>query len=139
MEKLVPKPFLKNQSWRNLWNNSLKFYSFGFYCMPSWGLSRHNETKLQTTCFYLILSFFKKQKEVWIFFLLYYVSPVILISWERWELLRWNEIQELVKVVVVTNMFFSNQKHEIKTKQFIYVKQIKSPFFSNNENQNFYS
>ena len=31
------------------------------YC----GLSKYIETKLQTTCFYLIQSFFKKQEEVW--------------------------------------------------------------------------
>ena len=33
--------------------------------MPSWGLSKYIETKLQITCFYLILSFFKKRKGVW--------------------------------------------------------------------------
>ena len=33
--------------------------------MTSWGLSKYNETKLQTTCFHLILSFSKKQQEVW--------------------------------------------------------------------------
>ena len=31
----------------------------------SWGLSKYVETKLQTTCLYLILSVFKKQKNVW--------------------------------------------------------------------------
>ena len=45
----------------------------------------------------------------------------------------------LVKLVVMTNIFFNNQQHEIKAKQFICVKQIKSGFFSNNENQRFYS
>ena len=33
--------------------------------MPSWGLSKYIKTKLQTTCFYLMWSFNKKQKEVW--------------------------------------------------------------------------
>ena len=42
----------------------------------------------------------------------------------------------LVKLVVMTNDFFNNQQHEIKTRQFICVKQIKSSFFSNNGNQN---
>ena len=37
----------------------------------------------------------------------------------------------LVKSVVMTNIFFSNQQHEIKIKLFICVK-IKSSFFSNN-------
>ena len=32
--------------------------------MPSWGLLKHIETKLQTTFFYLILSFSKKQNQV---------------------------------------------------------------------------
>ena len=30
--------------------------------MASWGLSKYIETKLQTTCFHLVLSFFKKRK-----------------------------------------------------------------------------
>ena len=41
--------------------SSLKFYTVCFYCMPSYGLSKYIETKLQTIYFYLI----KKQKEVW--------------------------------------------------------------------------
>ena len=45
--------FSKNQNLVYLWINSLKFYTF-FYCMPSWGLSKYIETKLQTTCFYLM-------------------------------------------------------------------------------------
>ena len=45
----------------------------------------------------------------------------------------------LVKLVVMTNIFFKNQQHEIKIKLFICVKQIKSSFFSNNWNQRFYS
>ena len=45
----------------------------------------------------------------------------------------------LAKLVVMTNDFFNNQQHEIKTRQFICVKQIKSSFFSNNGNQFFYS
>ena len=38
----------------------LKLYTVCFYCMPRWGLSKFIKTKLQTTCFYLILSFFRK-------------------------------------------------------------------------------
>ena len=45
----------------------------------------------------------------------------------------------LVKLVVMTNIFFNNQQHKIKTRQFISLKQIKSSFFSNNGNQLFYS
>ena len=62
VEKLVPDPFLKNLNWAYLWINSLKFYIVCFYCMPSWGLSIYIETTLQTACFYLISSFFKKVK-----------------------------------------------------------------------------
>ena len=53
---------------------------------------------------------------------------------------KWSEADSgLVKLVVMTNLFFNNQQHEIKTRQFICVKQIKSSFFSNNGNQLFYS
>ena len=44
----------KKKSWAYLWMNSLKIYEVCFYWMPSWGLSKYIETKLQTTCFYLI-------------------------------------------------------------------------------------
>ena len=47
VEKLFPDLFLKNQTWAYLWINSLKFYTTCFYCMPSWWLSKYNETKLQ--------------------------------------------------------------------------------------------
>ena len=58
-------PFLRTQNWAYLWINSLKFYTICFHCMPSWGLSKCIETKLQTTCFYLMKSFFIKLREVW--------------------------------------------------------------------------
>ena len=45
--------------------SSLKFYAVCFYCMQSSGLLKYIETKLQTTCLYLVLTFFKKQKELW--------------------------------------------------------------------------
>ena len=41
----------------------LKFYTVCFDWILSWELSKYIETKLQATCFYLILSIFKK--EVW--------------------------------------------------------------------------
>ena len=41
---------------------SLEFYTACFYCMPSWGLSKYIQTKLQTTCSYLIYSFFKNKE-----------------------------------------------------------------------------
>ena len=62
MERLVPDPFLKRSNWAYIWINSLKFYTVCFYSISSWGLSKYIETKLQITCFYLILSFFKKIK-----------------------------------------------------------------------------
>ena len=63
----IPIPFSKISKPSNLWINSrLSFISIiCFYSMPSWGLSTLFETKLLTTCFYLLLGFFKKQKEVW--------------------------------------------------------------------------
>ena len=54
VEELSTDPFPKNQSWAYLWINGLKFYAVYFYCMPSWGLSKYTEVKLQTTCFSLI-------------------------------------------------------------------------------------
>ena len=50
---------------------SLDQYSNSFnvlvclYCIPSCGLSKYIEAKLQTKFFYLVENFFKKQKEVW--------------------------------------------------------------------------
>ena len=45
----------------------------------------------------------------------------------------------LVKLVMVTNVFFNKKQQEIKIKRFTCVKQIKSSFFSNSWNQRFYS
>ena len=45
----------------------------------------------------------------------------------------------LFKLAVMANVFLNNQQHEIKIRQSICVKQIKSSFFSNNGNQLFYS
>ena len=42
--------------------NGLKFYTVCFYGMPSPGLSKYIEIKLQTFCFYLMQSIFKKKK-----------------------------------------------------------------------------
>ena len=53
-EKLFPDPSSYYENWIYLWIISLKFYTVCFYCMPSSGLSKSFETKLQTTCFYLI-------------------------------------------------------------------------------------
>ena len=62
VEKLVPDLFLKNWNWAYLWINILKFYKVCFYFVISWGLLKYKETKLQTTCCHLILSFFEKIK-----------------------------------------------------------------------------
>ena len=53
VEKLVTDPFLKSENWACLWINSLKFYAVFFHCMPSWGLSKYNETKILafTSCY----------------------------------------------------------------------------------------
>ena len=59
VEKFVPDPFFKNWNWVYLW---IKSFIVCFYCMPSWGLSKYIETKLQVACFYFILSFFLNKK-----------------------------------------------------------------------------
>ena len=56
-----PNPIPKKPKRAYLWINSLKFYTVCFCCMPCWGLSKYIETKLQTTCFYLLWSFFKNK------------------------------------------------------------------------------
>ena len=62
VEELFSDPFSKNQNWVHLRINSLNFYKVCFYCVLIWGLLIYSETKLHTTCFYLIWSFFKKTK-----------------------------------------------------------------------------
>ena len=62
MEKLVPDPILKNEHWAFLWINSLNFFTVCFYRVVSWELLKYIDTKLQSNCFHLILSFFKKIK-----------------------------------------------------------------------------
>ena len=54
VDKLSTDPFLESQNWAYPWNNSLKFYTVCIYNKPSWRLSKYTETKLQTTCYYLI-------------------------------------------------------------------------------------
>ena len=62
VNKLSPDPFLETQNWVYLWINSLKFYEICFYYMLISGLSKYSRTKLQTSCFHQIESFFLKQK-----------------------------------------------------------------------------
>ena len=62
LEILLPDPFLKDQNWAYLWINILKFQTACFYGMPSWGLSEHTKTKLQTTCFTAYKTFLKDQR-----------------------------------------------------------------------------
>ena len=60
-----PRLLSKNLKFNISLDNSLKCYTVYFYCMASWRLSKYIETKLQTSWFHLILSFFIKWKEVW--------------------------------------------------------------------------
>ena len=53
-EKIIPDAFLKRWNCAYLLINILKFYTVSFYCILSWGSPKYIETKLQTTCFYLI-------------------------------------------------------------------------------------
>ena len=54
VEKLFPDSFLKNQNLAYMRINSLKFYTIIFYWMLIWELSKYSETKLHTTCIYLV-------------------------------------------------------------------------------------
>ena len=47
-----PKPFSKKSKLSISLDQ--KSYSVYLYCMPSWGLSKYIETKLQTTSFYFL-------------------------------------------------------------------------------------
>ena len=44
-EKTIRRPFLKNQNWEYLWNNSLKFYTICFCRVASSWLSEYIEVK----------------------------------------------------------------------------------------------
>ena len=57
--KQFPDPFLKDQNSTYLWISRLKFYTV---CLPSFGLSKYIETKLQTTSFHLISNFLKLER-----------------------------------------------------------------------------
>ena len=58
-----PRPFSEKLKLSlSLDQQSKVLYSLFLLC---WGLSKYIETKLQITCFHLILSFVKKSKEVW--------------------------------------------------------------------------
>ena len=56
----IPRSFSKKSKSSKV-QNSVKFYIVCFYCMLSWGLLKYIETKLPTTCFFLIWNVFKKQ------------------------------------------------------------------------------
>ena len=56
-----PRPFSEESK---LSISGLKIYTVCFYSMASWGLSKYIESKLQTTWFHLILSFFLKIKRI---------------------------------------------------------------------------
>ena len=62
VEKLLPDPFLKNQNSAYLRINSLKCYTSVFIVWQVECYWKYIKTKLQTTCFHFILSFFKKIK-----------------------------------------------------------------------------
>ena len=47
------RPFSKTQDSAISGSLVWSFKRF-FYCLPSWGSSKDTETKMQTTCFYLI-------------------------------------------------------------------------------------
>ena len=128
MEKLFPDPFLNTRNWAYIWINSLRFYAVCFYCMPSWGISKYIKIKLQATCFYLIWSFFKKQREFWnyspcfIFWMIFEEKIFFLLYSIIWSFIVWlpllREILHNMSFVIV-----------------MFVIQIK-PFFTQPKRQN---
>ena len=60
-------------------------------------------------------------------------------AWSKNTTLKSGADSGLVKLVVMSNVFFNNQQHKIKIKRFLRVKEITSSFFSNSWNQRFYS
>ena len=57
------RPFSEKLSLNILWINSLKLYTVCFAFIPSCGLSKYIEAKLQTARFYVKLSFSKNKKK----------------------------------------------------------------------------
>ena len=65
VEKLVSGPPQKTKIEHISGETVQRFVQFVFIVFPAQRLSKCIETKLPTTCFYFIWSFFRKQKEVW--------------------------------------------------------------------------
>ena len=103
--RTIPRPFSKNIKLSIYLDQFFYFFnSVGFYRMPSWRLSKYIEIKLQITCFYLIKSFFKRNKErsetsfpgsFYAWFLKINISPVIfyyltkfhcLVAFTSWDI-----------------------------------------------------
>ena len=61
-EKASPRPFYKNSKLSMSLDQQSKMLSGFFIVCPSGGLPKYIKIKMLTTCFYLKLSFFKKQK-----------------------------------------------------------------------------
>ena len=64
VEKLFLDLSLKNQNLAYLWINSLKFYTFCFYCLPSWGYLKILKVNRRPLAF-TSLKAFLKNKEAW--------------------------------------------------------------------------
>ena len=60
-----PRPFSGKLKLSKSLDQQPKVFTVCFYYILSCWLSKYIENKLQTTCSYLILSIYKKQKEVW--------------------------------------------------------------------------
>ena len=147
LENLFPDPILKDQNGVYLWINNLKIYAVCFDCMLSWGLSKYIETKLQTTCFYLVKKlsfFFFKKKRVWnsslpnslfsvwslknnISFIFYYLTKfhcVVYLSFVR-QLAMGNVFVnqvEIWKIIVLVELLFYMTK---KSRKKIYLPNEK--------------
>ena len=63
VEKLFPEPLRKNQIWAYLQIDCFKFYTVCFYGIPSWGLLKHIETKLQMALLLRHINLFQINKK----------------------------------------------------------------------------
>ena len=84
--KIHPQNLLNWVYDNSIWNNCLTFYAVWFYCMPSLGLSKCIETKLQTAWFYLILASFS----TWFLNKNISVCLVAYISWDVGQCMHCN-------------------------------------------------
>ena len=122
----ISSSFLNSQSWAYLLIKSLKIYTICISCIPSWGLWKYIEIKLQITCYYLYKAFFFLKKRglelvslprfldyFWreIFFFIMFLEMtkfhclVAFISWNMGQYVYCNCLFPIVNVCYLLNVF----------------------------------